>query len=102
FTVTSYAIEVDFHLTSVPAVVVSPPQFGGVKVTGGSIQLQWNASAGAQVQVQWTTNLASQAWRTITDPATTTSNGVSTFTDDGSQTAPLGRMRFYRLVQPSP
>ena len=102
FAVTNYAIEVDFHLTSVPAVVASPPVFGGVKVTGGSIQLQWNASSGAQVQVQWATNLASQGWITITNPATTTSNGVSTFTDDGSQTAPLGKARFYRLVQPSP
>ena len=26
-------------------------------------------------------------------------NGVATFTDNGAQTAPLGPMRFYRLVR---
>jgi hypothetical protein len=105
FTVTNYSVEVDFHLLPEAAVVASPvgPVFGGVKVTGGGIQLQWIASSGAQVEVQWTTNLASPLiWNTITNPATTTTNGVSAFTDNGSQTAPLGAMRFYRLLQTSP
>jgi len=102
FAVTNYAIEVDFHLSAVTGPV---PQlvFGGVKVTGGGVQLQWIASPGAQVQVQWTTNIMPPVvWNTITNPSTTTSNGVSTFKDDGSQSAPLGAMRFYRLLQMSP
>ena len=104
FAVTNYAIEVNFHLLPEANVVVNPvsPIFGGVKVTGGGVQLQWIASSGAQVEVQWTTNLLSSNWNTVTNPATTTSNGVSTFTDNGSQTAPLGAVRFYRLVQVSP
>jgi hypothetical protein len=48
--------------------------------------------------VQWKNSLTN-AWNTLTDPATTISNGIATFTDNGSQTAPLGRMRFYRLVR---
>jgi hypothetical protein len=105
FAVTNYAIKVDFHLLPVSAVVINPvgPILGGVAVTSSGVQLQWSASSGAQVEVQWTTNLTSSAgWNTVTNPATTTSNGVSTFTDDGSQTAPLGAVRFYRLLQVSP
>ncbi len=99
----NYGIEVDFDRgnstnSTLPQIVVSKVAQTG----GGTIQFQWTASSSSPVEVQWTTNLASQVWNTITNPATTTSNGVSTFTDDGSQTAPLGAVRFYRLVQPSP
>jgi len=102
----NYGIEVDFDHGNAPGsgkpllVVSKVVQTGGG--TGGKIQFQWTASSSSPVQMQWTTNLASQTWNTITNPATTTSNGVSTFTDDGSQTAPLGAVRFYRLMQPSP
>ena len=96
----NYGIEVDFDHgnstnSTLPQLVVSKV----VQTGGGKIQFQWTASSSAPVEVQWTTNLASQVWNTITNPATTTVNGVSTFTDDGSQTAPLGAVRFYRLVQ---
>ena len=97
--VTNFAVEVDFHLVQPPPAPVRL-QFSRAVVAGSGVQLQWIASAGAQVQVQWTTNLTSPgSWNTITNPATTTSNGVTTFTDDGEQTAPLGAQRFYRLVQ---
>jgi subtilisin-like proprotein convertase family protein len=99
-TVTNFALEVDFHLVNATNPVF---EFSGVILTGSSIQLQWSASLGAQVQVQWTTNLVPPVvWNTITNPAVTQTNGVSTFTDDGSQTAPLGEMRFYRLMETSP
>ncbi|HEY5232223.1 MAG TPA: S8 family serine peptidase [Verrucomicrobiae bacterium] len=99
----NYGIEVDFDRgnsanSTLPQLVVSKV----VQTGGGKIQFQWTASSSSPVEVQWTTNLASRVWNTITNPATTTSNGVSTFTDDGSQTAPLGAVRFYRLVQVSP
>jgi hypothetical protein len=41
-------------------------------------------------------------WNTITNPVATSGNGVSTFTDNGSQSAPLGSHRYYRLVQLPP
>ena len=95
----NYGIEVDFDHgnatnSSVPLII------GGVTAGGGGTTLQWTALPGAQFQVQWTDDLA-EPWKT--DPAViTSSDGNFTFTDDGSQTAPPGAARFYRLVQISP
>jgi subtilisin-like proprotein convertase family protein len=93
----NYGIKVNFDVTG---------QFSSLKFTSAlrksasSLQLQWTAPAGAQVEVQWADSLSSpMQWNTITNPAASTSNGVSTFTDNGSQTAPLGAHRYYRLVQ---
>jgi subtilisin-like proprotein convertase family protein len=90
-------VEVDFdhgNLSPGPLSV----QFNSVKASSAGVQLSWSVTSGAQYQVQWKTNLTA-AWNTITNPVTTTVNGVSTFTDDGAQSAPLGPMRFYRLVR---
>jgi hypothetical protein len=75
-------------------------KFSGITASGGGTSLKWTAAPGAQFQVQWTDKL-SQPWNTDTN-IITSSDGSFTFTDDGSQTAPLGVMRFYRLVQISP
>ena len=71
-----------------------------VMVASGRATLAWTASPTAQFQVQWTDDLA-QPWQTDTN-VITSGDGNFTFTDDGSQTAPLGAMRFYRLVQIAP
>ena len=97
FVVTN-AVEVDFDNgnatnSGLPSFVIK-----GVKVSGGTTQITWAVSGGAQYEVQWKNSLTN-AWNTITDPATTVSNGIATFTDNGSQTAPRGPMRFYRLVR---
>jgi len=94
---TTYAIEVDFDAGNAPGSGL-PLLVSNVKVSGGAVHLSWSVTSGAQYQVQWKTNLAA-AWNTITNPATATTNGVATFTDNGAQTAPLGPMRFYRLVR---
>ena len=71
-----------------------PLIISGVAASGSGTTLKWTASAGAQFQMQWTDNLT-QPWNT--DPKViTSSDGNFTFTDDGSQTAPPGTMRFYR------
>ncbi len=89
FTV-NYGIEVDFVTASgQPAIAVSP--------SSGSATLKWSASPTAQFQVKWTDDLT-QPWQTDTN-VITSSDGNFTFTDDGSQTAPLGPKRFYQLVQ---
>ena len=62
--------------------------------------LAWTASPTAQFQVEWTDDLT-QPWQTDTN-VITSGDGNFTFTDDGSQTAPLGATRFYRLVQIAP
>ena len=97
FTV-NYGIEVDFDHGN--AATSGLPAITGVSVSGGGIKLQWTASASAQFEVQWTDDLT-QPWNTDTN-VITSSDGNFSFTDDGSQTAPLGAMRYYRLVQISP
>jgi subtilisin-like proprotein convertase family protein len=93
----TYGIEVDFDHGNAPGSGLPSLVIGNVKVSGGSVQLSWAATSSAPY-VQWKTNLTA-AWNTVTNPATATTNGVATFTDNGAQTAPLGPMRFYRLVQ---
>ena len=96
FTV-NYGIEVDFDHgnaigSGLPAIAVSASASGTT--------LQWTASPTAQFQVEWTDDLT-QPWQTDTN-VITSGDGNFTFTDDGSQTAPLGATRYYRLVQIAP
>ena len=93
----TYAVEVDFDHGNDPS-SGKPLLVSKVKVSAAAVHLSWFITGGAQYQVQWKTNLAA-AWNTVTNPATATTNGVATFTDNGAQTAPLGPMRFYRLVR---
>ena len=74
--------------------------FSAASYSGGRISLKWAVGNGVQYAVQWKNTLTGP-WNTIT-PTTTVTNGVATFTDNGSQTAPLGATRFYRLVQLPP
>ena len=92
-------VEVDFdHGNPQPGPGPASVQFNSVKASSAGLQLSWSVTSGAQYQVQWKTNLTA-AWNTVTNPVTTTVGGVATFTDNGAQTAPLGPMRFYRLVR---
>jgi hypothetical protein len=68
-----------------------------VAYTNGSIQLRWNGPPSQQYQVQWTTNVVTPVtWSTVAAPISS-GTGQFVFIDDGSQTAPLGLTRFYRL-----
>ncbi len=96
FTV-NYGVEVDFDRgnalgSGLPAIVVS--------VAAGSATLQWTDTASAQFQVEWTDDLT-QPWQMDTN-VITSGDGNFTYTDDGTQTAPLGATRYYRLVQIAP
>ena len=74
--------------------------FASVKANAGHPQLKWAATRGVHYQIQWADQITTpMVWHTITSPTTTSANGVSTFTDNGTQTAPLGAKRFYRLVR---
>jgi hypothetical protein len=98
----NYSVEADFDGTNNVATPTSL-RFTSAARKASGIGLQWTAPVAAQVEVQWSDSLTSpMQWTTITNPAATTSNGVSTFTDNGSQTAPLGAHRYYRLVQLPP
>jgi subtilisin-like proprotein convertase family protein len=91
----NYGIEVDFDQGNAAPLVIS-----GVAVSGNATTFKWTASPTAQFEVEWSDDLT-KPWQTDTN-VITSSDGNFTFTDDGAQTAPLGAMRFYRLVQISP
>lgn len=59
------------------------------------VTLTWQAAANLHFQVQWADTFAS-GWNTIPTVVAST-NGVFTLTDDGTQSAPLGAGRVYRL-----
>ena len=95
FTV-NYGIEVDFD-TATRRVHGLPLS---VAASGSGTTMNWTASPSAQFQMQWKDDLTAP-WNTA-PTVITSGDGNFSFTDDGSQTAPLGTMRFYRLVQISP
>jgi hypothetical protein len=67
--------------------------------SNGRPQLQWQTTRGSRYKVQWSDTIASPVWHTINTPTVTATNGVSTFIDNGAQTAPLGPQRYYRLLR---
>jgi hypothetical protein len=82
------------------AAVTTPliiPAIQSVSVSARSITLEWTAPTYEMFQVEWAPALPAASWTAV--PGTITSaSGVFQFVDDGSQTAPLGTQRFYRLV----
>lgn len=60
------------------------------------ILISWSGPAGARYQVEWSPSLAPATWTTI-PTVITSQTGLFQYLDDGSQTAPLGPMRYYRL-----
>ena len=93
----TYQLEVDFdHGNPFPG--PASVKFNNVRIGANGALLQWTPAAGSHYQVQWKNNLT-DSWNTISNPPTTMSNGVATFSDtDPALTAPLGKQRFYRLV----
>jgi subtilisin family serine protease/subtilisin-like proprotein convertase family protein len=91
-------VEVDFdHGNPQPGPGPVSFHFSAVGTSSAGVQLTWAADQNAHYMVQWKNGLVG-TWNTIVNPSTTTSNGIATFIDNGSQSAPLGSMRFYRLV----
>jgi len=94
-----YGIEVDFDHGNAAGSGL-PLSISINAASGSGTTMTWSASPSAQFQMQWKDDLT-QPWNT--DPTViTSSDGNFSFTDDGSQTAPPGAMRFYRLVRISP
>lgn len=99
FTV-NYGLEVDFDKGNGGSSSGGSLIISSISVSGSATTLNWTASPSAQFQIQWTDDLT-QPWNTDSQ-VITSSDGNFTFTDDGSQTAPLGVQRYYRLVQIAP
>lgn len=81
------------------AAATTSVNFSSVQFTPGGVVMNWFGPIGATFHVEWTDVLFPPTWTQVPTVFTTT-DGSFTFTDDGSQTAPLGPARFYRLVQP--
>ncbi|HAO79836.1 MAG TPA: hypothetical protein DCQ92_12850, partial [Verrucomicrobia subdivision 3 bacterium] len=88
--------------TNVFAVIVNPlPDIGSVTYTNGGYLLTWFAPTNDLFRVEFKDNLLATNWQsfsniiTYTGPVTTT-NGLFTFLDDGTQYSFTG-LRFYRL-----
>jgi len=95
----TYQLEVDFdHGNPIGSGGPASVKFKNIQINAKGALLQWTPAAGSHYQVQWKDNLI-DSWNTISNPPTTMSNGVATFSDtDPSVTAPMGKQRFYRLV----
>lgn len=85
------------HDTGTNVLVVSslPTVIQDIAWNGSAAILTWQAPTNWQFQVQWKDALDS-AWSAVPTVQTST-NGAFTFTDDGTQTAPLGSARNYRV-----
>jgi hypothetical protein len=77
---------------------VPPVQFTSIARNTNGVLLQWLAPTNSQCQVQWTASLAPPAWTSFSNILTST-NGVFSFLDDGSQSGGLAGRRYYRLQQ---
>jgi len=93
----NYGLKVNFNVSGQFS---SAPVVSSISVSGGGTTLTWSGAPGAEFQVQWTDDLT-QPWNTV-DGTITSGDENYSFTDDGSQTAPLGDQRFYRIVQVFP
>jgi subtilisin-like proprotein convertase family protein len=74
-----------------------PMSITGVWLVPTGVQLQWQAPAGSQFEVQWSPVLGPAIWNSVPE-LITSSGGLFSFLDDGSQTGGLGAARFYRLL----
>jgi hypothetical protein len=73
-------------------VVVSPPVFKTINVTGGTVHLVWSTTTNLMYQVQFKTNLTQAAWSNL-------GGAVAATNVTASATDPVGgnSLRFYRV-----
>jgi hypothetical protein len=92
-----------YHFFRVSEGLVVAPYVAPVRITSiargtNGVRMQWLAPTNSQFQVQWTPALAPSAWAPFTNILTST-NGIFSFLDDGSQSGGLVGPRYYRLQQ---
>ncbi len=63
-----------------------------------AVDLRWSAAIDSRFVVEWSPSFAPPAWASFTNVITTT-NGIFSFHDDGSQSGGLEISRYYRLRQ---
>ena len=77
---------------------VPPVRITSITSNTNGVLLQCLGPANSRFQAQWTPSLAPPAWTPFTNTLTST-NGVFSFLDDGSQSGGLAGPRYYRLQQ---
>jgi subtilisin family serine protease/subtilisin-like proprotein convertase family protein len=77
---------------------VPPFRIANIICDTNGVRLQWLAPSNSHFQAQWTPSVAPPAWTSFTNILTST-NGVFSFRDDGSETAGPAAPRYYRLLQ---
>jgi subtilisin-like proprotein convertase family protein len=95
------ALPSPYHFFRVSEGLVVPPPLPPFRITSiargtNGVRLQWLAPTNSQFQAQWTPSLAPPAWSPFTNILTST-NGLFSFLDDGSQSGSLAAPRYYRL-----
>ncbi len=81
-----------------PKTVAPPVTFTLTSFTPSGLTLEWTAPPGTRFVAEYTESLFPPNWQPYPDYITST-NSVVTFSDDGSQTAPLGPTRYYRFFE---
>ncbi len=97
------ALPSPYHFFRVREGLVVTPYVPPVLITSitsdtNGVLLQWLAPTNSQFQAQWTPSLEPPVWASFTNILTST-NGVFSFLDDGSQSGGLAGPRYYRLQQ---
>jgi hypothetical protein len=78
------------------ALSVTPLSLSAITYSTNGVELRWAAALDSRFNVEWSPSLAPPAWTSFTNLITTT-NGVFSFHDDGSQSGGFGVSRYYRL-----
>lgn len=81
-----------------PKTVAPPVSFTLTSFTPTGLSLEWTAPSGTRFVAEYTESLFPPNWQPYPDYLSST-NGTVTFTDDGSQTSPLGPTRYYRFIE---
>jgi hypothetical protein len=76
---------------------ITPPPLLSVSRVPTGILLQWTGPISARYGVQWTPTFLPPVWTSFTNIVTST-NGVFSFLDDGTQTGGPGVARAYRVL----
>jgi hypothetical protein len=87
----------DFYRVQEGLVITPPPLLvGNGSYSSKGFLLQWVAATNLQFQVEWNASIDSAQWLTFSNVITSTS-GIFSFLDDGSQSGGFAHTRFYRL-----
>jgi hypothetical protein len=76
---------------------VSQPYITRIVKRFNGIEITWSGPPGQQYHVEWSPTLVPTAWTPFAETVTSTT-GIYSYLDDGSQTGGFGATRYYRLV----